>query len=68
MCIRDRLIGGFGGEIVAMIAQSEAFAYLEAPIVRLGGVDVPIPYNPRLERGCAADRRHRGDGAPPGTD
>jgi pyruvate/2-oxoglutarate/acetoin dehydrogenase E1 component len=30
------LIGGFGGEIVAMIAQSEAFAYLEAPIVRLG--------------------------------
>jgi pyruvate/2-oxoglutarate/acetoin dehydrogenase E1 component len=44
------LIGGFGGEIVAMIAQSEAFAYLEAPIVRLGGADVPIPYNPRLER------------------
>lgn len=44
------LIGGFGGEIVAMIAQSEAFAYLEAPIVRLGGAEVPIPYNPRLER------------------
>ena len=44
------LIGGFGGEIAAMIAQSEAFAYLEAPIVRLGGADVPIPYNPRLER------------------
>jgi pyruvate/2-oxoglutarate/acetoin dehydrogenase E1 component len=44
------LIGGFGGEIVAMIAQSEAFAYLEAPIVRLGGADVPIPYNPKLER------------------
>ncbi len=44
------LIGGFGGEIVAMIAQSPAFAYLEAPIVRLGGADVPIPYNPKLER------------------
>jgi 2-oxoisovalerate dehydrogenase E1 component len=44
------LIGGFGGEIVAMVAQSEAFAYLEAPIVRLGGADVPIPYNPKLER------------------
>ena len=27
-----------------------AFAYLEAPIVRLGGADVPIPYNPRLEK------------------
>lgn len=44
------LIGGYGGEIAAMIAQSEAFAYLEAPIVRLGGADVPIPYNRNLER------------------
>lgn len=44
------LVGGFGGEIAAMIAQSPAFAYLEAPIVRLGGADVPIPYNPKLEK------------------
>jgi 2-oxoisovalerate dehydrogenase E1 component len=44
------LIGGFGGEIVAAVAQSPAFAYLEAPIVRLGGADVPIPYNPTLEK------------------
>ncbi len=44
------LLGGFGGELAARIAQSEAFAYLEAPIVRLGGADVPIPYHPRLER------------------
>ncbi len=44
------LLGGFGGELAAAIAQSEAFAYLEAPIVRLGGADVPIPYHPRLER------------------
>jgi len=44
------LIGGFGGEIAAMVAQSPAFAYLEAPIVRLGGADVPIPYNPTLEK------------------
>ena len=33
-----------------MIAQSAAFGYLEAPIVRLGGADVPIPYNRNLER------------------
>lgn len=34
-----------------MIAQSSAFAYLEAPIVPLqGGADVPIPYNRNLER------------------
>jgi 2-oxoisovalerate dehydrogenase E1 component len=44
------LVGGFGAEIAAMIAQSEAFAYLEAPIARLGGADVPIPYNRALER------------------
>jgi len=44
------LIGGFGGEIVAMVAQSPAFSYLEAPVVRLGGADVPIPYSPKLER------------------
>lgn len=43
------LLGGFGGEIAAMIAESEAFAYLEAPIVRLGGADVPVPYNRKLE-------------------
>jgi pyruvate dehydrogenase E1 component beta subunit len=41
--------GGFGGEIAAVIADSEAFFYLDAPVKRLGGLDVPIPYNPRLE-------------------
>jgi pyruvate dehydrogenase E1 component beta subunit len=41
--------GGFGGEIVSTIADSEAFFYLDAPIKRLGGMDVPIPYNPHLE-------------------
>lgn len=44
------LVGGYGGEIAAMIAQSDAFAYLEAPIVRLGGAEVPVPYNRNLER------------------
>ena len=44
------LLGGYGGEIAAMVAQSDAFAYLEAPVVRLGGADVPVPYNRDLER------------------
>ncbi len=43
--------GGFGGEIVSTIADSEAFFYLDAPIKRLCGLDVPIPYNPGLEAG-----------------
>ena len=32
-----------------MIADSEAFYYLDAPIRRVAGQDVPIPYNPKLE-------------------
>jgi pyruvate dehydrogenase E1 component beta subunit len=42
--------GGLGGEIAAVIADSEAFYYLDAPIKRLGGLDVPIPYCPELEK------------------
>ncbi len=41
--------GGFGGELAAVIAESEAFDYLDAPIVRLAGRDIPIPYNRTLE-------------------
>jgi pyruvate dehydrogenase E1 component beta subunit len=42
--------GGFGGELAAIIADSEAFDYLDAPIRRLAGRDIPIPYNRTLER------------------
>src|SRR6266566_2606866 len=44
------LSGGFGGEIAARIAASRAFYYLDAPIVRLGGAESPIPFNPILEK------------------
>jgi 2-oxoisovalerate dehydrogenase E1 component subunit beta len=45
----DNLTGGFGAEIAATIAQ-EAFEYLDAPIVRLAGPDIPtMPYAPSLE-------------------
>jgi 2-oxoisovalerate dehydrogenase E1 component len=43
----DGLMGGFGAEIAATIAQ-EAFFDLDAPIVRLATLDIPIPYNPGL--------------------
>jgi acetoin:2,6-dichlorophenolindophenol oxidoreductase subunit beta len=42
--------GGFGGELAALIAGGEAFDYLDAPIRRLGGRNIPIPYNRTLER------------------
>lgn len=41
--------GGYGGELAAIIAESEAFDYLDAPIMRLAGRDIPIPYNRTLE-------------------
>jgi acetoin:2,6-dichlorophenolindophenol oxidoreductase subunit beta len=41
---------GVGAEISAAVAESEAFDYLDAPIMRLGGADSPIPYSPVLEK------------------
>ena len=40
---------GFIGEISAIISESDTFDYLDNPIVRLAGEDVPIPYNHALE-------------------
>jgi pyruvate dehydrogenase E1 component beta subunit len=41
---------GIGTEVAAAIAESAAFDRLDAPIIRLGGADCPLPYNPDLER------------------
>lgn len=41
---------GIGAEISALVAESEAFDFLDAPIIRLGGAEAPIPYNPVLEK------------------
>jgi pyruvate dehydrogenase E1 component beta subunit len=41
--------GGFGGEIAAMVAE-DAFDYLDAPIKRVAGKNVPIAFNETLEK------------------
>jgi len=41
---------GVGAEISALVTESEAFDYLDAPILRLGGAEAPIPYSPALEK------------------
>jgi len=41
--------GGFGAEIVARVAESEAFHYLKAPVKRVAGLEVPVPYSAKLE-------------------
>lgn len=42
---------GVGAEIVARV-QEEAFDYLDAPIQRVGGKEVPMPYAKNLEQLC----------------
>ncbi len=39
---------GPGAEISAMLAE-EAIEYLDGPIIRIGAMNVPLPYNPELE-------------------
>jgi pyruvate/2-oxoglutarate/acetoin dehydrogenase E1 component len=39
---------GFGAELIALINE-KAFDSLDAPIERVTGLDVPMPFNPRLE-------------------
>ena len=41
--------GGLGGEIAAQINEL-AFDWLDAPVERLGAMEVPMPYNDKLER------------------
>lgn len=40
--------GGFGGEISAMIGET-MFDQLDAPVVRIGALNTPVPFSPVLE-------------------
>lgn len=48
------LTGGWGGELVARIVE-QAFDDLDAPALRVGGADVPMPYNKALEKVAIPD-------------
>jgi pyruvate/2-oxoglutarate/acetoin dehydrogenase E1 component len=44
----DTRTGGVAGEVTARITE-QAFAFLDAPILRVTAADVPLPYSPPLE-------------------
>lgn len=41
---------GVGSEIAALMMESEAFDYLDAPLERITGADVPMPYSISIEK------------------
>jgi pyruvate dehydrogenase E1 component beta subunit len=40
---------GVGAEICATIFESDAFDFLDAPVIRVTGRDIPMPYAKNLE-------------------
>jgi len=49
--------GGVGANIAALI-QEQAFDYLDAPVQRVTGADVPMPYARRLEQAAIPHAEH----------
>jgi 2-oxoisovalerate dehydrogenase E1 component len=54
----DTLTGGIGGEISAWISE-HLFEHLDAPILRVAGLDTPIPFAPTLENNFLPKNRLR---------
>ncbi|MDA9699277.1 thiamine pyrophosphate-dependent enzyme [Flavobacteriaceae bacterium] len=52
----DTLINGFIGEISATISE-EIFEYLDAPIIRVGSLDTPVPFSNNLEKSFLSNSR-----------
>jgi len=52
----DSLTGGIGAELGAWISE-HCFSFLDAPIVRCGSLDTPIPFNTELEKQYLAKSR-----------
>jgi pyruvate dehydrogenase E1 component beta subunit len=49
--------GGVGANVAALI-QEQAFDYLDAPVQRVTGADVPMPYSKRLEQAAIPHAEH----------
>jgi len=49
--------GGVGANLAALI-QEQAFDYLDAPVARVAGADVPMPYSKPLEQAAFPHEEH----------
>lgn len=58
----DKVFGGFGGEIAAMIA-NEGFQHLDAPVRRVGSTYTPVGFNRILEAAILPDMKRIYDAA-----
>tara|TARA_B110000211_G_C13743357_1_gene405547 strand:- start:23 stop:646 length:624 start_codon:yes stop_codon:yes gene_type:complete len=52
----DTIYGGIGGELSAIISE-ECFESLDAPIMRCGSIDTPVPFAGALEDDFLANKR-----------
>lgn len=52
----DTLSGGIGAEIASWIGE-ECFTMLDAPVMRVGSLDTPVPFNAQLEGEFLGSRR-----------
>jgi pyruvate dehydrogenase E1 component beta subunit len=49
--------GGVGANIAALVTE-QAFDHLDAPVQRVTGADVPMPYSKRLEQSAIPHSEH----------
>ncbi|SDD57041.1 2-oxoisovalerate dehydrogenase E1 component [Algoriphagus faecimaris] len=54
----DCLTGGIGAEICAWISE-HCFEYLDAPVMREGSLDTPVPFAPNLEKQFLPENRFK---------
>lgn len=54
----DTLVGGIGGELSAWISE-HLFEHLDAPVMRVAGLDTPVPFSVELEKQFLPEERFR---------
>jgi 2-oxoisovalerate dehydrogenase E1 component len=52
----DTVFGGLGGEISAIVTE-ECFESLDAPVMRCGSLETPVPFSGELEKDFLANKR-----------